>query len=503
MDNLNRELLSSIDSIEECIVESELNVCVELLNGYAKSTMLMENADESVINEYAIIQEGKIGDFFSSIGKAIKKFFNKLAWAFGSRAGGMFTGIMVGNKIAKAKKQLDKTTKNAKKTLKKMGGQVADGESDFILGDLSNVIKGYTNLGADTIKSVASVIAFVGGEKGTAYAEKLNAIADSSVENESALGGAKELLKECCNLILGDKIKKASNTDEDSEDFEDDTPDEETTSDETTSTKTTSGETTTTSSSAEGPKGLNKGSMKFAADLANISIKMIESLESAISKEKVDPRAAMQALSDFYELATSAMKTIDALMLVLSRMDTSAASTNNVEVFNEKYSELADSAVKKLKPFLPEADGKTVSTTSYNIPQIVKIVTVVSTLNLSGKNLSEGISDMDRCTKSLSSVNTVFKVDTASNKLVSGKSGKTADINELIKMGTENMDKFEATCKEFEAKNLGDSAKEEDRKAFTRASGELSAILAKTMSDAIKVVDGIRKTFNALNGATS
>ena len=258
MDNLNRELLSSIDSIEECIVESELNVCVELLNGYAKSTMLMENADESVINEYAIIQEGKIGDFFSSIGKAIKKFFNKLAWAFGSRAGGMFTGIMVGNKIAKAKKQLDKTTKNAKKTLKKMGGQVADGESDFILGDLSNVIKGYTNLGADTIKSVASVIAFVGGEKGTAYAEKLNAIADSSVENESALGGAKELLKECCNLILGDKIKKASNTDEDSEDFEDDTPDEETTSDETTSTKTTSGETTTTSSSAEGLKVLIK-----------------------------------------------------------------------------------------------------------------------------------------------------------------------------------------------------------------------------------------------------
>ena len=503
MDNLNRELLSSIDSIEECIVESELNVCVELLNGYAKSTMLMENADESVINEYAIIQEGKIGDFFSSIGKAIKKFFNKLAWAFGARTGGMVTGVLIGNKIAKAKKQLDKTTKNAKKTLKKMGGEVADGESDFILGDLSNVIKGYTNLGADTIKSVASVISFVGGEKGAAYAEKLNVIADSSVENESALGGAKELLKECCNLILGDKIKKASNTDEDSEDFEDDTPDEETTSDETTSTKTTSGETTTTSSSAEGPKGLNKGSMRFAAELAEVSIKLIESLESAISKEKVNPKAAMRALENYKSLATSALKTIDALMRVLSKMDTSAASTNNVEVFNEKYSELADPAVKKLKPFVPEADGKTVSTTSYNIPQIVKIVTVVSTLNLSGKNLSEGISDMDRCTKSLSSVNTVFKVDTASNKLVSSKSGKTADINELIKMGTENMDKFEATCKEFEAKNLGDSAKEEDRKAFTRASGELSAILAKTMSDAIKVVDGIRKTFNALNGATS
>lgn len=499
MDNLNRELLSSIDSIEECIVESELNVCIELLNGYAKSTMLMENADESVINEYAIIQEGKIGDFFSSIGKAIKKFFTKIAWALGSRTGGMVTGIMVGNKIARAKKQLDKTTKNAKKTLKKMGGKVADGESDFIFGDLGNVIKGYTNLGADTIKSVASVIAFVGGEKGAAYAEKLTSIADSSVENESALGGAKELLKECCNLILGDK-NKASDTDEESEDFEDN-PEEETAS---SSTETTSGETpATTSSSAEGPEGLNKGSMRFAADLANVSIKMIESLESAISKEKVDPKAAMRALENYNSLATSALKTIDALMRVLSKIDTSSASTNNVEVFNEKYSEVADSAVKKLKPFVPEADGKTVSTTSYNIPQIVKIVTVVSSLNLSGKNLSEGISDMDRCTKSLSSVNTVFKVDTASNKLVSGKSGKTADINELIKMGTENMDKFEATCKEFEAKNLGDSAKEEDRKAFTRASGELSAILARVMSEAIKVVDGIKKTFNSLNGATS
>lgn len=504
MNNLNRELLSSIDNIEESIVEAELNVCIELLNGYSKSTMLMENADESVINEYAIIQEGKIGDFFASIGKAIKRFLNKIAWSLGARTGGMVTGVLIGNKIARVKKQLDKTTKNAKKTLKKMGGEVADGKSDFIVGDLGNVIKGYTNLGADTIKSVASVIAFIGGEKGTAYAEKLTSIADSAVENESALGGAKGLLKECCNLILGDK-KKAS-SDSESENIDDDNMDDEPVensasgADETRSNETTN--TSSTSSTDTGDKGFDPDTMKLAADLANISIKLIESLESAIAKKKVDPQAAMKSLENFNALAASAMKTIGALMQILSKIDTSSASSNNVEVFNAKYHELADPAVNKLKPFVPEADGKTVSPTSFNIPQIVKIVTVVSSLNLSGKNLSEGIMAMDKCTKSLNSVNTTFNVDANSNKFVSSKSSKTNDINELIKMGTENMDKFLQACKDFEAANLGDSVKEEDRKAFTRASGELSAVLARVMSEAIKVVDGIKKTFSAF-GATN
>ena len=504
MDNLNRDLLLSIDNIEESIVEAELNVCIELLNGYSKSTMLMENADESVINEYAIIQEGKIGDFFASIGKAIKRFFNKIAWSLGARTGGMVTGVLIGNKIARVKKQLDKTTKNAKKTLKKMGGEVADGKSDFIVGDLGNVIKGYTNLGADTIKSVASVIAFVGGEKGTAYAEKLTSIADSAVENESALGGAKGLLKECCNLILGDK-KKAS-SDSESENIDDDMNDEpveNSTSgaDENQSSNETTNTSSTTSSTNTADKGFDPDTMKLAADLANASIKMIESLESAIAKKKVDPQAAMKSLENFNALAASAMKTISALMQILSKIDTSSASSNNVEVFNAKYHELADPAVNKLKPFVPEADGKTVSPTSFNIPQIVKIVTVVSSLNLSGKNLSEGIMAMDKCTKSLNSVNTAFNVDANSNKLVSSKSSKTNDINELIKMGTENMDKFLQTCKDFEAANLGDSVKEEDRKAFTRASGELSAVLARVMSEAIKVVDGIKKTFSAFGAA--
>lgn len=500
MNNLNRDLLSSIDNIEESIVEAELNVCIELLNGYSKSTMLMENADESVINEYAIIQEGKIGDFFASIGKAIKRFLNKIAWSLGARTGGMVTGVLIGNKIARVKKQLDKTTKNAKKTLKKMGGEVADGKSDFIVGDLGNVIKGYTNLGADTIKSVASVIAFVGGEKGTAYAEKLTSIADSAVENESALGGAKDLLKECCNLILGDK-KKAS-SDSESENIDDDNMDDEPVENSASGADETTNTSSSTSSTVTGDKGFDPDTMKLAAELANISIKLIESLESAIAKKKVDPQAAMKSLENFNALAASAMKIIGALMQILSKIDTSSASSNNVEVFNAKYHELADPVVNKLKPFVPEADGKTVSPTSFNIPQIVKIVTVVSSLNLSGKNLSEGIMAMDKCTKSLNSVNTAFNVDANSNKLVSSKSSKTNDINELIKMGTENMDKFLQACKDFEAANLGDSVKEEDRKAFTRASGELSAVLARVMSEAIKVVDGIKKTFSAF-GATN
>ena len=60
MKNLNESLLESIDSIEEIIVESELSVLASIGNGYAKIAMLMEYADDDVVNEFQIIQESVI-----------------------------------------------------------------------------------------------------------------------------------------------------------------------------------------------------------------------------------------------------------------------------------------------------------------------------------------------------------------------------------------------------------------------------------------------------------
>ena len=52
MKNLNESLLESIDLIQESALESELEVMFAIGGEYAKIGMLMEYADESVVNEY-------------------------------------------------------------------------------------------------------------------------------------------------------------------------------------------------------------------------------------------------------------------------------------------------------------------------------------------------------------------------------------------------------------------------------------------------------------------
>jgi len=57
MKDLNQNLLNSIDLIQEATVESELNVCNALITEYFKQADILAYADESVVNEFAIIQE--------------------------------------------------------------------------------------------------------------------------------------------------------------------------------------------------------------------------------------------------------------------------------------------------------------------------------------------------------------------------------------------------------------------------------------------------------------
>ena len=58
MKNLNESLLESIDLIQEASVDAELEVCSALINEYYKQADILAYADESVVNEFAIIQEG-------------------------------------------------------------------------------------------------------------------------------------------------------------------------------------------------------------------------------------------------------------------------------------------------------------------------------------------------------------------------------------------------------------------------------------------------------------
>lgn len=156
MKNLNESLLESIDLIQESTIESELNVLFAMGEEYAKACTLMEYADESVVNEFDLIQESAFfmeakkddaaeekkegetkGDkkgnpivrFFKFIGTAIIGFFKWLAKKFGK------TEKKVNTKIkGKEKAALEKILNN---TLAGVMGEVDVESADEIKSAVS------------------------------------------------------------------------------------------------------------------------------------------------------------------------------------------------------------------------------------------------------------------------------------------------------------------------------------------------------------------------------
>lgn len=60
MNDLNKNLLTCIDSINDIVLESEMSVVCSMMDEYTKIGMLMEYADESVVEQFSIIQEAGI-----------------------------------------------------------------------------------------------------------------------------------------------------------------------------------------------------------------------------------------------------------------------------------------------------------------------------------------------------------------------------------------------------------------------------------------------------------
>jgi len=108
MKNLNESLLESIDLIQESTLESELEVMFAIGGEYAKIGMLMEYADESVVNEFAIIQEATLFQELSTgekkpvqiEDKSAKKDDESLIKKILNKIKGFFT--FIGNMIKKA-----------------------------------------------------------------------------------------------------------------------------------------------------------------------------------------------------------------------------------------------------------------------------------------------------------------------------------------------------------------------------------------------------------------
>ena len=55
---LTNEILSSIDNIDDCVMEAELNVISAMINEYDKAIMIMENYNGDDYSSFDIFQEG-------------------------------------------------------------------------------------------------------------------------------------------------------------------------------------------------------------------------------------------------------------------------------------------------------------------------------------------------------------------------------------------------------------------------------------------------------------
>ena len=76
MNNINNEILECVDMIDDCVMESELNVMESLCEYYSKSIMILENYEGDNLESFSVFQESVImengvANTAKSIGNAI------------------------------------------------------------------------------------------------------------------------------------------------------------------------------------------------------------------------------------------------------------------------------------------------------------------------------------------------------------------------------------------------------------------------------------------------
>ena len=85
---LTNEILSSIDNIDDCVMEAEMNVLTAMINEYDKAIMIMENYNGNDYSSFDIFmeadelyQEGKIGRALDKIDSIYSRFASmNLLW---------------------------------------------------------------------------------------------------------------------------------------------------------------------------------------------------------------------------------------------------------------------------------------------------------------------------------------------------------------------------------------------------------------------------------------
>lgn len=440
MNRLNIELLEAIDSIDENIVESDFNVCIELLNNYAKTRMIAEHVETESIDQFEIIQEftffqeGAIGDFFASIGRAIKRFFKHIAIKLGISFGGIF----MGHKVNKVRRKFLKANRNAKKQLKRMGRDITDIDGDIT--GVEAIVKGYTDFAVDSIGSFTGLFGLLSANKEEGKIKELDDLVTKIKNSDaSAFHNASDLIKGLVSMVPNLR-KNITN------------------------------------------KELIEMTQKFGEALAESLDKLAAAKFEDASTDEEYVNNINNAL-DHLKLANELMEKLTPLI-----PDEGSEQPISPEILNQKYAELAATNVKGYKPFVNTNGDKV----TFEISPLFNIVTVVSTLDLSkATSIKEGV---DIINHNINILNANSKGMSFNKKHAVGQNGNQYDIKHLVELGEQNIEKFTKDSQDFINKYINAEHDESDKKEFDNAAGRLSTALSSEMSKAVAIVLGIQKT---------
>ena len=496
MKELNAQLLDTIDSIDDVVTESELAVCMELMKGYSKSSMLLEYADVNVLPEYEMyIQEGSIGDFFKSIIEGIKNFFKRALARIGIRKAGTLFGWKMGHEINKMTKGFLKNVDKTRKVLEGQGYKATNiqGDPTGILGTAD----GWMRFVGDMCGSLTSVTDFLGLNKDNADGSPnvfklLSTVAQASQTVEGndinsvkerfkiTKSGLSEAVKQLSNKISGgsDRSGKALDKAVKDENSEGKSAEETWETIDNTQNSIDAGETDEKQGLAQIRKAMFDRFVSIIKQMDTFNTKVYEALQN-------NEGSASDYASSITDIASSCLHLCDEIGQYINKLanfDDSAVSQEQVNTMNQMYTKYASSrndSVKNLKPFVLNGDSIV-----YYIPQVTKLINMVKSADFSKANtIQDG-------------TKVVYDLD----KIITGQNPKTTlptpgseEYRTMLADALATLDKFDKSRLEFESRAKLNEASEQLQKSFKIAVGKLTTDMTNLISDVTAITAGISK----------
>ena len=501
MKELNAQLLDTIDSIDDIVTESELAVCMELMKGYSKSSMLLEYADVNVLPEYEMyIQEGSIGDFFKSIIEGIKNFFKKALARIGIRKAGTIFGWKMGHEINKMTKGFLKNVDKTKKVLEGQGYKAtniqgdptgilgtADGWMRFV-GDMCGSLTSVTDFlglnkdNSDGSPNVFKLLSTVAQASQTVEGNDINSVKERFKITKSGLSAA---AKQLSSKLTGgsDRSGKALDKAVKDENFEAKTKEE-------TAEKINSNVDAIDAAadgSAEKHKLLAENRQAMFERFVTI-IKQLDDFGNKIYEALQNNEASPEDFtSAFFEMAEGCLQLCNEMAQYIQKLSSfdegsTQETVNTANSLYAKYASGRNDSVKNLKPFVLNGDAVV-----YYIPQVVKLINMVKSADFSKANtIQDG-------------TKVVYDLD----KIIKGQNPKqtlptpgSEEYRAMLQDAMNTLNKFDQSRLEFESRAKLNEASEQLQRNFKIAVGQLTTDMTNLISDVTAITAGISKVLD-------